>query len=311
MPFWDGEKWHQWFSTGDGGLIKGAIVDVVQSDYVGKKAASESDLLIPFVEFMWQRASWPKVTPLIAAICDDFHHLATSTAKIRHFFDAKDSISPDYVSSFVETELEYILILSRSIFDLLQEAISTILYEYTRFTDPSTDILRKKHRLPDSFSKMILHGKNSSKPPGTIKTIDEIRGKYAVTPLLATEYLKQAPFFVSLTTARNKIIHDGNSLPKVYVTEKGFCICPREQPFVEFNIWNDTHRYNENLVSLLPWVAHVLFQTIGACNDMMEAFAREIKFPDEIAPGYRIFIRDYTNEALLQLHEIHQGKSAW
>ncbi|MDX2085697.1 MAG: hypothetical protein SFZ03_09950 [Candidatus Melainabacteria bacterium] len=311
MPFWDGQEWHQWFLDRTGGVIKTSIVDVVKSIYVAQNPALGSDLLIPFVAFMWQRANWPKVSPLISAICDDFHHIAISIAKLRHFFDTKNTVSHNLLSSFVATELEYILILSRSIFDLLQEAISTVLYEYTRFNDPNTESLRTRHRLPGSFSKMILYGQNSSKPEGTIRTIAEIQEKYALTPLLAAEYLNQAPFFLSLRTARDKVVHDGKSLFDIYVTEKGFCVSHTEQPFVDFGLWESTHQYNEHLVSLFPWIAHLVFQTIAACNDMMEAFAREIRFPDEIAPGYQIFIRDPANEALIQLYEVHQRKRVW
>src|SRR5688572_7334940 len=84
MPFWDGERWHQWM-PGPAGLVALQTGEAIEADYVALTPARDSDLLIPFVELMWQRASYPEICPLISAICDDFHNMGTSVAKLRHF----------------------------------------------------------------------------------------------------------------------------------------------------------------------------------------------------------------------------------
>jgi hypothetical protein len=73
MPLWDGSRWHMWV-LGPNGLIDLRPIDAMLVHYVSKDFASETDLLIPFVELMWQRASWPEICPLISGICDDFHN---------------------------------------------------------------------------------------------------------------------------------------------------------------------------------------------------------------------------------------------
>ena len=69
MPLWDGEIWRSWFDTPNG-LIEFKPVDLARSNYVATNPAKESDLVFPFIHFMWQRANWPETSRLIHAICD-------------------------------------------------------------------------------------------------------------------------------------------------------------------------------------------------------------------------------------------------
>jgi len=68
MPLWDGNNFRMWIDT-PVGLIEAKMIDTVEGDYVGIGAAKESDLFIPFVHLMWQRACWVlimKPTPTCA-----------------------------------------------------------------------------------------------------------------------------------------------------------------------------------------------------------------------------------------------------
>jgi hypothetical protein len=125
MPLWDGTNWQMWLPT-PVGLVKGKVTDTIEGDYVAVAAAKQSDLFIPFVHLMWQRASWPEICPLIRAICDDFHNMGTSVAKLRHFFNHRSGLAHGAATRFAGTEVEYIVILTRTVFDLLQEMISII-----------------------------------------------------------------------------------------------------------------------------------------------------------------------------------------
>ncbi len=92
MPFWDGNDWHQWIPLSNGQLSDLRIRGLVQGNYLAKSRAEDTDIFIQFVHFMWQHASWPEICPLIVAISDDFHNIATSIAKIRHFHDGRGSL---------------------------------------------------------------------------------------------------------------------------------------------------------------------------------------------------------------------------
>ena len=304
MPLWDGEKWHSWVQNGAGELVKMQIVDVVRSNYVAKQAAAPDDLFIPFVDFMWQKACWPETSHLISAICDDFHNLATSIAKTKHFFYMREKVRRDSLAPFVQTEMEYVLVLARAIFDLLQEAIASIWNERVRLNDPNAEALRKQHKLHTSFAKIVLDA-------GTPRTVEQIQAKYALPPSLAQAYVMHAPFFQSLRSLRDGIVHGGNGIDSVFVTEKGFCVSPNSKPFSSLNIWSKHHFFNENIASILPWLAHIVFGTIEACTGIMNGLAAAIPFPEKIAPEHMVFIRDHASDALLDLLKVQKGEMVW
>ncbi|MGC2744327.1 MAG: hypothetical protein WA672_14150 [Candidatus Angelobacter sp.] len=304
MPLWDGSTWHQWFDLPDR-LIDLKIVDVSEGDYIGKAAAKPSDLFIPFIDFMWQRASWPEITDLIVAIADDFHNMGTSVAKLRLVFDSRKKLSSVGASRFASTELEYLVMLCRTVFDVMQEMISIIWAKYVQLHDAEAEQQRKRGKLPDRFSNMVLIDK---KRP---RTAAEIEQKYGIPKPLAEEYAKIAPFFSRLRDVRDNVVHGRKGIGHVFDTERGFCVDPKRLPFSQFTGWRDDHRDNENIVSVLPWIADVILQTIDMCNRLMGAFAQVVAFPAEIAPGFRIFIRGPHNAALADVIAVHHGGSPW
>jgi hypothetical protein len=304
MPLWDGTDWHQWVNLPQG-LIEGKVVDVTEGDYVGRGAAKASDLFIPFIDFMWQRASWPEIIGLIVAIADDFHNMGTSVAKLRLFFDSQKKLPPMGASRFASTEIEYLVMLCRTVFDLMQEMISITWANKIQPHNAEAEQLRKRTKLPDTFSKMVLVDKKQPRTPA------EMEQKYGIPKPLAEEYANLTPFFSRLRAVRDNVVHGRKGIGHVFETERGFCIIPKLPPFSQFTGWRQEHSYNENIASVLPWIADVILQTIDACNKLMGAFARVAAFPAEIAPGYRVFVRGPHNPALAQVLDVHHGGSPW
>jgi hypothetical protein len=303
MPLWDGKNWHMWLNT-PAGFIEPKVVDTVEGDYVGLGAAREQDLYIPFIELMWQRANWPDVCPLISAISDDFHNMGTSLAKLRLFFDCQSRLPARGAASFASTELEYLVILARSVFDSLQEIIRTI-WKRVRLHDATADERRRRaSALRKSFGDMVIR---DTQP----QSAADIEARYALPPALAQQYEKVAQFFVELRSAREKVVHGGSDVGFIFETERGFCVNPRFPPFSSFKGWKPEHYYNENIVSILPWVGHIVLQTINACNCMMNVFASVIQLPPEIAPGYHIYVRGPHTDAVAEAVRIHNGASPW
>lgn len=304
MPLWENEQWHFWVSTPDG-LIDIKPVDTIRVDYVARNPANEFDLLIPFVELMWQRASYTEICPIIRAICDDFHNMGTSVSKLRLFFDSRDNLQKSEITRFASTELEYLVILARTIFDLFQETIASIWKHYVRLIDNDLEKRRRGQNLPDTFSKIVLRNKK------VLRTSIEIEREFGLPLQIANEYAKYSPFFLELRNSRDSIVHGGSEIGTIFDTEKGFCVNPQTKPFSSYINFNDNHRYNENLVSVLPWVADIVFRTIEACNALMFSLASVIKFPPEIAPGFHVFVRGPSNRALAEVLSIHDGGSPW
>ncbi|MBC2773668.1 hypothetical protein H6M51_12405 [Rhizobium sp. AQ_MP] len=304
VPYWDGSAWHLWLEAPPGSLIKMQPLDAVHSKYVAKVAAQSSDIWVGFIEFIWQRANWPEVSQIMNSIEDDFHLLATSAAKLRHFFHSRNEIDNAILGSFVSSELEYMITVSRSVFDLLQEALAAIWNNRIKLIDPEQEAVKKQHKLPDSFTKMALDGRTK------LKSFEDMVSKYAIPPVLAEQYLNFSPFYMSLLRSRDSIIHGGGSVKSIYVTEKGFCVDCRSKTFRDFE-WMPEHHYNESLTSLLPWVAHLVFGTVNACNSIVSAFASVMSMPPEVAPGYNLFIRDPAGTELRCLADVANGGAIW
>jgi len=304
MPMWDGTQWHVWLPTPKG-FVEGKIVDTIEGDYVSLTPAKPSDLFIPFVHLMWQRASWPDICPLISAICDDFHNMGTSVAKLKHFFGSRKALAPGSTGRFASTELEYLATLSRAVYDLLQEMISIIWQKKVKLLDKSAEAYRRGHKLPETFSKVVLQDKQG------LRSADEIERQYGLPKQLAEQYAILAPFFLELRDVRNRIIHGGSGLGWIFDTDRGFCVNPKVPPFSSFRGWRPEHQYNENVSSVLPWIADTILQTISACNSLMSTLASIIRLPPEIAPGYYVFVRGPHNEALAEVLAVHSGASPW
>jgi hypothetical protein len=304
MPLWDGKDWHLWLNT-PVGLMEGKIIDTTESDYVAKSAAKPTDLFIPFIHTMWQHASWGEICPLIVAISDDFHNMGTSVAKLKHFHEFREQIGTRGTHKFALTELEYLVTLCRTTFDLLQEMIASIWKASVRLHDESAEEFRRAHQLPKTFSKMVLHGKER------LRDANEIEEQFGLPRPLAEQYERIAPFFSELRIIRDRIVHGGSGFGMIFDTERGFCVDPKMHPFSTFGNWRPEHYYNENIASVLPWIADTILKTIDACNSLIGAFGSVVSLPPPIAPGYAIFVRGYHNEAIAKLLSIHSAGSPW
>jgi len=250
LPVWDGERWHLWVPDADGALTEVKIVDVAHSTYLTRDSlADDNDLYLSFLHFTRQHLCYNGINRFISAIEDDFHLLAVSVAKIDHFFKSKEGIERGLLSSFVRSELETIFVVSRSVFDLTQETISRYWNDYIQLLDQVQNAKKKNRKLPSSFRKIILEGERTS-------TAEEITEKYALPLEASRRYEKWSDFFVRLRGIRDKIVHGPNSAEVIFSTEKGFCVRPSDDVFTGFE-WKPEHYYNENIVSLRPWLSHI------------------------------------------------------
>lgn len=78
-----------------------------------------------------------------------------------------------------------------------------------------------------------------------------------------------------------------------------------------FDGWRPEHYYNENIASVLPWIANVILRTIQTCNGLVTAFGNVIQLSPEIAPGYLIYVRGPHTDALVEVLKVHSGGSPW
>src|SRR5208283_1971171 len=94
-----------------------------------------------------------------------------------------------------------------------------------------------------------------------------------------------------LRSIRERTVHGFGGLPRFAFTERGLAISADHKLFDGLITWSDDHHFNDRLVSLLPIVAELVIGTVSACSDLVQAFARQIQLPPELAPGRHIFVR--------------------
>lgn len=296
LTFYESGEWHMWIATPDGLLpLQG---QPVEADYFGIDRETETDVFIAFLDFMAQRACWNDVLHPIEGLVCDIHNLGASLAKINLFYEVSKDRSTE-ITRFVSTELEYIFSVCRSIFDLLQK---TILRLWHRVTPVDTRLVKKN--LPESFRAMVMKDRSRM-------SVDEIAERWRIPEQLAQYYFKQGPFFELLRGYRDRIAHHGQDLRFLFVTERGFAISADTEPFATFSVWDEEHMLQNRLASLRPVVAHIITETIRACEEFTEVMQRFVVFPPPIAPGFRLFLRGHHTKELLQMQSILENCLWW
>lgn len=271
----DKSEWQMWLPhEGKPHLFKGIPSE---GCYFATRPADKSDLHSAYVELMFQRALWPDIFPLVQAVYSDLNNLGASLAKIDLIFSNINAIGFG-ACRMVATELEYIFTVCRSLFDLLQETIAN-LWKRAQFTDPSI----KKRSLPKSFQKMVYSGDVPVQPA-------EIARKWSVPPALAGAYFNYHQFFAWLREYRTYIEHGGKSFDLIFPTDHGFAVSIDTAPFSQMDIWCNENVNGAHKGSLRAAAALIVRFTLQALNDFGEYLKRTVTFPDEFAPGHKVFV---------------------
>jgi hypothetical protein len=268
-------EWHMWLPDGKDGLCK-VIATPVESCYFAKEPANEGDIRLFFVEFLDQRANYPETHKLARAAYSDVQNLAASLAKLELIFAARENWSG--TSRMAATELEYIFLNCRSLFDLFQEVIRTL---WSRVT--LLDESLKTRDLPKSYRRMVLHDDNRM-------SAEEIVARHQIPKQIAEAYHSTSPFFEWLRQYRDYIAHSGRDFDCVFVAENGFAISIDAAPFSGMDIWCDANTLKNNLGSLKSAACHVILTTLRALETIILSFQSVIHFPPPVVPDYAIFI---------------------
>lgn len=287
-PLWDGEKWHYWI-FGPSGLLPVAIVDCEESGYFATTPAREHDLFFPFLNFMWKHASWPPLVRWLSAIEDDIARLCASLAKVEHFDRIPVESTPGHRLSthlFVTTEIEYLYMKCRSVFDNLQRIIAAI-WESVRLKDPEAQ--KAKRKLPESF-------RGAAAKARAWKSGDS--APFGLPLSLIETYRAMCPFFFDLRDIRDKVAHRGGSVGTVYRTETGHGVRRDGKLAGMTPILREEHSYNEVVVSLRPILANLVRSTLDACNQFARAFTEVIGFGESMMPRHLYYLRTPHSHAL-------------
>ncbi|WP_367899168.1 hypothetical protein AB3N61_18275 [Leptospira sp. WS58.C1] len=293
--FYESGSWHSWISTQDGLLKIKAIPG--EGTYFSKLPEHEDDIYLEFFNFLGQRVLRKEILYPVNGIRNDIMNICASLRKLSLLYEFSNNKSFE-VSRMVITELEYLIGVCRSIFDLLQEIIAA-LWKTVVLTDESV----VKKNLHKSFRKMVIENEQ-------ILEQAVIKDRFAIPEALAQFYCEYAEFFQILRKFRDNIAHHGSSLDYIFLTRRGFAVKDTAKPFSLFNVWNEEHKLPNSLASLRVPVAYMIRKTLGACEDFALSIQKFIRFPDELAPDYKLFFKMSYSSELLNLDRIIQN-SLW
>lgn len=290
-------EWESWFST-EQGLLPMKIVDIVDACYFSKEPARDGDIYLNFINLIMKRAYFKDLAHFEQGIIEDINNLSASITKIDLFHEAWRAGNKKITRRFVTTEIEYILKVCRSIFDLLQEVIMRIWSRF-KYIDPNL----KTKRLMKSFASMILKDEKLS-------TTEQIAEKFLIPVPLAEFYNRNGSFFLWLRSFRDKISHGGNNINSLYIMDDGFAVSTESEPFKDLHIWNDAELKPNNLGSLRSVLSYVILSTLNTLEDYSLVIQSIMQLPPDIAPDHNIYIRGENLEALLDLHKYAKAE-AW
>lgn len=240
------------------------------------------------------------------SILDDIQNIGCSFQKLDIFYEMWQNGRINSVddSRLISSELEYVLILCRGLFDDLQ----SIIKEFWRIARSHDNPRRQNKHLPDRFFEMICTGDNNDI---RVLSKDEIVAKQKIFPELADYYLSQAEFFLHLRKCRDDIIHRGRPNETVFfISGKGFCIS-KASPLADLLRWSDQNTANKNLGSLKSLLASFVIRTIHAFEQFGVLIQNHISFFDEIVPYHRCLLRSRSTRYLMHLPDALEHNPWW
>ncbi len=191
--FFDGEDWHMWVPTPDGKKVQPLQSGgVIEGMYLANEAVLPTDLHSDFVKFFEKRTAFPGGRSFVVAITNDLFNIAASLTKLQMLVDS--GLEPIRASRLALTEVEYLVVVCRAVFDLMQETIHRF-WKSIRSADGSV-----LSPIPQTFSKVELHN-------GTRRTTGEISARFGVSDALTEWYEAHSGFFDCLRQSRDTIVH--------------------------------------------------------------------------------------------------------
>lgn len=270
------QDWHLFLPQPNGELTLMRDAQSYKSVYFGVESADDDDIQIPFITFFYQHSSFPNIMEYFGSINEDINNLSACISKIGLYQHLAIKSNLD-VSDFVLTELEYVFSVCRSLFDTLH-MVTRECWSNIQLFDGG------KNELPSKLSDMALSGYD---PVSSSKLIE----KYGIREPLADYYEELADFLSDLKYYRDSVHHYGGSFQIVYILEEGIAVDTQQEPYSEFDAWEESQTVENNLGPIWPFLSHIIGTTIWFMNKLPAAVFADIQVPPEIAPDYGVYIR--------------------
>jgi len=286
--FWVDGEWQFWLPVGNQLIRMQALP--AEMAYFGQSAHRVDDIFLGLLNLIAQHACLQGTVREFTGLLDDVKNIGTSIQKLDLLLANRQQVAHG-MARMISTEVEYLAVQCRSIFDFLQGILRT-LWQNTRLLP---GMRSPRTTLPDTFSKMVVL-KNE------LATADGIAARFELPKPIAEAYGRQVEFFASLRTLRDNIVHHGSQPPPIFVSEQGEPLIRRTQrPFDSFVSWQPDEILTNDLVPLRPAINAMIYRTLHACEDLAFSLTQTIGLPPPLCPGFNLYLKLYTARNLSDL----------
>ncbi len=285
------QEWFLFVPVEEGRLGRMAGGEVAQGPYYARRPVSpDRDTEVPLGTLLTQHLSFPEALDSFGKIVNGLENFAAVLEKYKILW-AHSSDHHDHSTTLVQTELEYLVMLSRSVYDLLQKVAKAVSAQVV-LLDGSNK--RAFDALPDSFAKVVLDGDK-------LRTRAEIKNRFGLPAPLASFYEEEGPSFKRLRELRDAIVHHGNSPSQILHHDSGFAVLTDHKPWAEFP-WEESNLRANHLGSLRFVFLSLIKQTVHTTTRYAMAFGSCVKLPEPIGPGIKVFLRHPYGRNLAELN---------
>lgn len=279
--------------------INGSLVRMNAEPVVGfywgqEPEDSTKDFYIPLCDLICQHLSWPRVAGAMEGLEEDFHNLGAILDKYLLISDMPASRRSS-ASQIILTELEYLIIIVRSMYDGLQKVCKQ-LASVTRSTSPPHD--RIIDDLPASFAKVVIDGRDKH-----LRSEDELVDRFRLPQPIAQFYHEEGHLFQILRTLRVGIEHYGASPGLIVNLDEGMAILTDTDPWQSLPVWRQGTLINNNCGSLHALFLFLAEHIISVTSKFAYTYASCIAMPEAICPGWHLYLRDYCSHHLVSLKD--------
>lgn len=276
--FSEGEFWTPILRDKDVQVVR--VAGIQKGLYFAKDIVDEgTDLHISLIDLLHSRASFGDIVSFGEVLTKRILDLFTSVAKIDWIHDQndRDLLLPE----FVQTEVEYLLITARSTFDDMHRITEILWNRYV------TDLSRNRKppkQLPSSFAKMVIKEQ-------TLISSEALQQTRGLPASIADFYVAYGEFFQRMKSLRDQIVHHSASLGFFFIVDQGVAISEASEFYRLFPVFHNLPRIPNGLVSLRPFLGHIVETTLSATHDLSMVIERTIRLPATIIPDHVAYVR--------------------
>lgn len=283
-------EWQLHFEVESGVLGRIAGGEVTQGYYFAERPAADADLELELGTLVCRYFSLPRAMHALYAIEGDIHHCAAILEKYEILSGLGKGVHTGLLAT---SELEYLLLLLRSFYDMLHVLVRAIT---EKVVSPGTPDTRAINQLGDSFSRVALAGQS-------VRAAEDIESKFRLPQPLANWYAAEAPRLLILRDLRDKIAHRGRTVGGVFDHPAGLAVHAMEEPWHSLVNWQSHPKGLLDHLGSLRLVFSLLVADALAMTTRLAGALQSAITPPEPIGQFRYYLRDGFSHRLVQLDE--------